>query len=444
MARLGVPDEYEVSIVSSRDTNDVLAILPFSNASWSRLRNAASAGSAVIPNGMSLTAPFGGLRPWDHALYIERNNAHVWSGPITGWSRTPDNQLTITASDASILFSKRLVGATRIYATTDANGNVTVPGNLVNLLQSLFSDALIGTTYDPFPIFRPTFVPDSYSGVPGGAPVQIYYGVPTGRELQVTRLERVSDVLQEFITAGQFFYTMIGSFLFVNEYAVRGNLSQPDLLSHATLSEQVVMDVPRIEVNGIDLTTRGFVGGSNSGANGHPVIGKFESYDASAWAYIASGYPPYVTSTLEAGRASTSPSSLNDSQDFRAEAASFVATVATPSLTIEQVQLSPNFSHPNLLPDLSNLLPGVRFIVNFDDPTPFLVPVSETKQVIRPGANTPSEASLWSGSVEHVRLDQLEVDVAIDGNGRLTETVKASLTPTVQWPVTAAGGKVVN
>lgn len=451
MARLGIPDEYEVSVVSSKDTTDVLAIMPYSEVKWSRIRNGVSTGSVTIPGaqgGIERCGFFGGLRTWDHALYITRNGYHVWSGPITSWNRPGDSaDLTITASDVSVLFAKRLVGVTRIYATTDTDGNVTIPGNLEDLLNDLFNFSLLGTSYDPFPIYRPTFVPDGYSGVPyhgSYLPIPVYQ-LPTGRELQVSRLERVSDVLSDFIRDGLFFYTMIGSFLFVNEYAVRAGLGGRDGISHPALSDQTVQGIPTVNVDGIDTATRGYIGGSNAGTNGYPVVAKFESYDKSAWAFIDPNYadPPYLTSVLESGRASTSPSTLQTSQDFGAEAAAYVASIATPSLTIEQVRLSPEFSHPYLNPDLSNLLPGVRFIVNFDETCAFNVPVSETRQIVMPGAATLSSRSLWSGVVQHVRLEQLEVTYTASDKGN-EETVLASLVPTVQWVVAGANGTVVN
>lgn len=449
MGRLGVAEEYEVQIVESKDTTNVLAIMPYSKLKWSRIRNGVSNGYATIPGadgGMERCGFFGGLRPWDHALYITRDGDHVWSGPITSWSRPGSSgDLEITASDVSILFAKRLVGVTKIYATKDADGNVTVPGVLVNLLDDLFDYSLLGTAYDPFPMFRPTFIPDTYSAVPiGGSAFSIpVYNVPTGRELQVTRLEKVADVLNEFIRDGLFFYTTIGSFLFVNEYAVRAGLGGIDGISHPTLSESTVQGLPTVNVDAIDMATRGFVGGSNAGATGHPVIAKFEAYDTSAWSFIDGSPPPYLASVLESGRASTNSSTLVTAQDFTAEAAAYVASVASPNLTIEQVVLSPDFSHPYLADDLSNLLPGVRFIVNFDETCAFNLPVSETKQVILPGAVNPSSASLWSGLIQHVRLEQLEVEVTVSSDG-VQEKVMASLMPTVQWVVQGAYGRVVN
>jgi len=148
--------------------------------------------------------------------------------------------------------------------------------------------------------------------------------------------------------------------------------------------------------------------------------------------YLANGDPPpYILSNIQVGRAS-----LSQFDDASVEAAAeLIATeVASPSLTIEQLQLAPSFGGRALLPSLDNLQPGTRFNVAFEDTCAFSVPTSRRVYMWNDYSQVYETVLGWAGDTTHARLDQLDFDVDEGG-----ETVKGSFTATVEIPLRIDG-----
>lgn len=73
--------------------------LPFSQLTWSRVRNDFSTSSITVPKGrFNNMLIVGGVQPWKHAVRIIRNGVLVWGGPVTAAEDHGDNY-TIQATD---------------------------------------------------------------------------------------------------------------------------------------------------------------------------------------------------------------------------------------------------------------------------------------------------------------------------------------------------------
>lgn len=429
MASLGVGD-YEVSIVFSSDPTQTIQVMPFSQLTWQRTINSPSQASFTIPGadgGIEACGTFGGLRPWDHMMVVERDGYTVWDGPILGWRRGDNGDVTINASDRSILFSKTLVGATRNY-----------PANSTSF-QDIMTSIIAAADFrnPPFPL---TF--DLAFGVNFALPN------PAEVDLHVERLDNLASVWSQIAESTDMFWTCRSDLVQFCEHKVRGGLTPEGIAgiyalgydnNWLTLSESTVIGLPVVAVDGAGLATRPYLGGASSGSSGHAIIVPVDLRTA-VW-YVQNGDPPpFILSTLQSGTANLSQS---DTASVATAAERLAVDVSTPNLTIEQLQLSPDFGGPALLPSLDNLLPGTRFNLGFEETCAFSVPTARYAYVYTPPNAPPAGpghqlgtvipvgaydyALAWAGDTVHVRLEQL--DVTVDDTG---EKVMGSFAPTVE------------
>lgn len=409
MASLGT-GEYEVGVVFSANPATTIAYLPWSNIQWQRTHNEASSAQFVIPGwdgGIECCGQFGGLRCWDHMLVVERNGYRVWDGPIVGWNRGDNGDVTVRAVDRSIFLKKTLVGT--LYA---AEGSLSMEQAIAAILNTADLDQ------SPWSL-----------GI--DASFEANFTTPAAPELDL-RAERLDVLATAFDTLAQstpLYWSCRGDLLQMCEYKLRGGLTMAAISgSHRLgydnnwpiLNEATVMDIPQVNVDGTDMATDPRVGGATEGSNGHAFVSTVDLRSV-AW-YIANGPPPpYIASVLQRG-----VSNLSQANEASIEAAAekLAVEVSTPTTTIEQVTLSPEFGGQALLPSLDNLMPGARMRLDFQETCAFNVPVSRAVWVN-------DTVLAWSGIVEHVRLDQLDVEVQVTDDG-VTEEVKASLTATVE------------
>ena len=189
MSSIGTPDEYIVQLVNGL-TDVVLYEFPWSQITWSRVRNDVSSATVTVPaedGGIECCRSFGMLKPWEQLLVIYRNGARVWDGPVIGWSRPAikqggDGRLTIRALDRFAITYKRLCGADRT-AKED-------PGSL---FYNILNQANIGNLG-----FGPPYI---YTLPSSGS----FVAKPANKvdaAIYVSRLERVYDAITALVQQG--------------------------------------------------------------------------------------------------------------------------------------------------------------------------------------------------------------------------------------------------
>lgn len=412
MASLGQGD-YTASIVFSSSPTTTIAVMPFSEIKWQRVNNKTSSASLVVPGadgGIECCGVFGGLRPWDHMLVVERNGYVVWDGPIIGWTRDPSGDLTIRALDRSSLFSKTLVGKTQLFPAGSA---------LETILRGLFTNGFVGPT--PFSLTIDYDWGTYFTPAPPGEV-----------DLHVERLDYLESVLSQLAQSTDLYWTCRSDLVQFCEYKLRSGLTAEGLTGvhlpgfdnrWPALSESVVTELPTVAVDGTNLATVVYLGGASSGANGHAVVDIVDLRSA-IW-YVDNGDPPpYILSSLQDGQGNLTQS---DTTSVTTAAEQRAVAVSTPNLTVEQIHLAPNFGGQTLLPSLDNLMPGCRFLLDFQETCAFNVPTSKRVYTYDTVSGQYDFTLAWAGDTRHVRLDQL--DVTVDDNG---EEVVASFTPTVE------------
>lgn len=413
MATLGTGN-YTVSIVFSADPTQTVGVLPWSKLSWQRVANQPSEAKFTIPHadgGIECCGIFGGLRPWDHMLVIERNNYVVWDGPILGFATDDDGNVEIRAADRSVLMAHLFIGATRLWPA----GTAELETILVRILEDIdFSNSPFGLTFDVD--FESYFLPPR----------------PADVDLHAERLDHLDTVIGQIAETTNLYWSCRSDVIQFCEYKARGGLTPEGIIpGHPlgfdnrwlTLSERTVLTRPRVVMDGTRLATQVLLGGSSSGSNGHAIIATVDLSTA-AW-YLAGGDPPpYILSTIPGGGPNLTQF---DVESVQAVAEQTAVEVSTPSLTIEQLQLAPSFGGRQLLPSLDNLLPGTRFNLAFENTCAFSVPSSRGVYAWSVISGGYDYSLAWAGDTMHARLDQLDVDVDEKG-----ETVKGSFTSTVE------------
>lgn len=388
MAFLGTPIEYEAVICESL-TGTTVKHLDWSSISWGRARNEITQADVTIPyedGGKLACGILSTTRGWNFMLRIERDGYTVWDGPITGMHRDEQGNVTVRAHDRFAIAYKRLIRVHRSYPLADNKS----PWNII---QELVSDALIGNiTYDPYPI----------SVVAGTGVLEA-----VGREYFPDRLERIYDVIQELIdSTHSAFFTQITTDCRLSEYDIRHDIPFPRLI----LNEKTTIGVPAVDIDWLDQATNIYAGGSAEGIAGFPQI-------ATATPYVG----VYVNGLLEKSAGSTQS---GDNTDLGYLATRLAVEAASGSLTVERLRLSPSFGCPEMMPDLSNLLPGVFCVVDFDETCAFDQPFTQYTETDITGYG------LTATSVQAVRLDTLEVKVTSSREG-VDEQVLGSFRPVI-------------
>lgn len=405
MASLGQAEEYEAVIVDSL-TEQPLLYLPWSVIKWQRIRNEISVASVVVAQGdggIECCGPIGGIFPWSQMLRIERNGGVVWDGPITGWSRPRSTRdLTIKAHDRAALIMKRLVAVHRSYVDTPPP----------EIIAELLLDAGIGVS-------SPAGYPNPYVISPGGL-----LTTPTEfatREYFVERLERVYDAVRE-LTENTYtgFYTCWTEDIITDELNIAATLG---LAAHGLapkLNEFTTIGLPGIDVDGLNMSTVVYAGGAGQGISGFPLI---EANSGNLGIFSVS---LLERAAAEARSATTS--------DLALIAGRGAAESLAPQVTLEQIQLSPLFGNEFMLADLSNLLPGCQFDLDFAETCAFQIPVSEYREA----SGVPGVA--YVTSITRARLDQLDTTVGKTEGGGIVEEMLASYRPIISADISHISG----
>lgn len=420
MAKLGNYVEYEAWVCES-DTGQPIVMLPWSSLKWQRCRNRISAAEVVVAAddlGRSCPGVMEHLRAWSRLLVIERDGAEVFRGPIMSWGRSDlssekPGDITVRALDKFAITTKRMVGATRV-------GIESAGAHFYQLLV----DAKIGD-----PVFDPYAL---------NTPAAVSYLTAFSREYRTERLERVSDCIDELVRSTNAFYTCVVDDVYADEQLIRNQLGVGtvfDDLGRAVkakgrpvLNERTTFAPPGIEVDGTDQITAAYVGGSNEGQSGAPLVGSSTAWDGD-----------YTYGLLESGRLSQKAKTQDD---VDAEALIYATEAATPAVTLEKVRLTAEFGSDNMAADLSNLLPGCWVDIDYDDTSAYDIAHIEVRYEYRTvvisavsyegSALTPVTAD----AITVARIEQIDVEVHDDGE----EFFYLSLTPTAEWDGTVPTG----
>jgi hypothetical protein len=386
MGVIGTPDEYEAYIVDSL-TQETQSILKWSSIDWQRIRNATSTASVRIApyDTEACRGALDGLTAWGNMLAIVRNGQRVWDGPVMGWS-TGDG-VTIRARDRSAMLAKRLVGADITYDTVFTYDVFT------DLVMTLLNDANMFTT-------GAGGMPYTYSAIPRGAGVGTTdIGVTVIGRLRVASLETLASVFASLTETVYFGWTQVMSELncYVDSF----------YLDSCVLSSETVVDGQlALTVQGDDIFT-----GKYKGATGQGIAG----FVSPAYPVLDSTYIPYglfgVVTDATSGAFKLSNFAVGANLPGQYDSGS-------PSLTLETLQLRPDFGSLLFEDDLSTLVPGCGWGVDFPNENALDVAFSHYYPA--------SIATETYQRVSYVSLEQLDVSVSRTETG-LKETMQASV-----------------
>lgn len=422
MPSLRCAQDYDVFVVDS-ETQAVLGRLPWAEIKWQRVSRKISVAEVTVAEwdgGIDCCSIFGGLFPWRQMLRIERDGHFVWDGPITGWGRPSianagARGVRIRAHDRFIITQKRLIGADRLFEQETAG----------TILYTLLTDALVGDiAYDPYPLYYPAAAGITYSTTgdslvnPDGTLVLF------DREYRYSRLETVYDAMTSLVDEAELFYTTKGDTVYMDEAAIRDSMGARGI--RPVLNELTCIDLPGIEVDGLNMATVAHVGTQGEGAAGSAMV-RYNAF----WVGL------YVGALLERGR---TVQSIQTVVDLHKQAQIDATRNVTPNITVEQVTLSEYFGGPMFNEGLANLMPGVRFDVDIEDSCAFDQVVVDIGWEYRVGyeeadfdqISVYQLTPLISERIETVHLNQLDVTVDVS-EGAMREAVKVSCAPTIEW-----------
>lgn len=451
MGVLGAPDEYTAAIIDGK-TEEPLVYLPWSKIQWQRAKNKVSTGSVFVADsdgGIESCGAIGGLRGWNQMLRIERNGAPVWDGPVTSWGRAAIlnpgvvRGFTVRAHDRLAIARRRLIG-TDLHATAGS-----YPAYMNEVPLKLMTDANLGVASTlPYNFTLPAISDfmtwgiyiDNYTG----ALSSIYpqspnsgYTVKIEREYRAARLEYVLDALDELCSRGILTYSQVASKMWASQMALQNLLGASG--SRPSLNEMTTVGIPAVEVDAFGQATVIYMAATSAGKAGFMQIST-----------VAPSTYTTVVGQLDLGIASESTAWSLPYQEYvdgytPVDAAGQLEATeaATPTTTIEQIELAPEFGSPTMNGDLSNLVPGVVFDVSYSETCAFNVPTSGASAEFRRYPKYDLSGSqlayaqvatpTYSTSIRAARLEQLDVDVSMDDSGAMTESVKASLVPFADW-----------
>ena len=254
--RLGCADDYRV-FVTAGDYETIIDGVGWSDLEWSRVLDEPSTAQVTVPDrygGLRCCAHLGGLVPWRYGLRIERNDAEVWSGPVTNVQRQAE-AFRVSASDVMARFQKRL--ATRDldfrFAMADAGRA------FLELIEQAHLDS------DPWQIHAP----------------DVTVGAAIARDILVRDFEMAWDILNDIAEASVDFWIGNGV-LYMHEpgtgwmyyssdgYTVRldGPYTGGGNLIYGTFTEDAFIGLPQWSVNGWAQTNTAWVPGADIGESG--------------------------------------------------------------------------------------------------------------------------------------------------------------------------------
>lgn len=389
MPVIGQPEDYQAVIVNSA-TSEPKFYLPWSSINWQRVRNEVSVASVTVAQanlGVTCCDILDNLMGWEDSLRIERNSAIVWDGPIAGLKPGSNGDVTLRASDRFAISMKRLVGAHRTLVST--------PNQII---RQLISDGAIGNpSFDPYPltISSPATTVESMT-----------------REYFVERLERIYDCIKEVCeNSSTGYFCCVTNTVHTNEATITDALGSHTSGLCPILSEQTTIGIPAVDIDFLGMATITYAGASGAGISG------FLLRQTSIAAQNI-----FLNSILE----QAAPSSrTGEATDLSLLAGRAAAEHAAPQATVEQAQLAPTFGSEFMRADLSNLIPGVQFRVDYETSCGFNFPVSEYRET----AGVPGLAYLLA--IVGVRLDQLDVTASRSEGGGIDEKISASCRPVI-------------
>lgn len=398
MGEIGTASEYDVLIANTLWENSEVtwrsSSVNWGSITWQRARNTTSIAEVTIPGvaiGLGDCGVLSNLKAWDRAIWILRDGVRVWDGLVTGW-KTTGGDLTITARDRSSMFAKRLVGVDRDFTDTDLYE--VVAGLLVNC-------GLVTYVEDPVSPSNPFYltVTPNYLDDPSSLVIT--------REYRVARLDKIDKVIAELVDTAGLEWSILNSEM---RLSAKGLWSGNDSFGYAVLDpvlneRTIVGGVLDVTVDGSAVATQMYVGSDSAGPSG---FANRTNVNNGTYSDIA----------LQEGI----PESQINPGDSPARAA-FVngAKLATPDVTLEKVQLSPRFGSRSFPSDLTWLVPGVIYPIDFPDSCALNIPIVTMNLF-------DYEMTAESATVDHVRLDQLDVKVERHDDGSLSETFLGSFT----------------
>lgn len=454
MGTLGTPYEYNVVIADSQ-TLEPLAYLPWSSINWQRSRNKITGAEAFIAiedlgiyqNGKPLV---NALRTWNQLLRVERNGAYVWDGPLLGWGFTSKRVrgqdkfgLTLRAWDRWVISKKRKIGGDLMMSWP--GGFWPLPpsplptpwgpfggGNMAYAL--MYSAALYEAAPDlPYPITLParTDFPSGLGRSPTGIEPNFCVSLPLEREWRTSKLEYLSDALDEIAGFGYLSYAQVLDKLWVNDETIRNTLGVRG--SRPVLNEHTALSTLGVQVDGFDQINVAYTARQGTGKSGYATVTTADILPFTS-----------VIGTLEGGfivdqanDRGGNPGPSNATMQAQVQ----LYRQGGPAITIEQIPLAPSFGSPTMNDDLSNLLPGAIVDVDFPEQSGLEIPFLDVIVVDRRWAYSTNLGYELSGSlltpvfdtsITKARMEQIDVTVTSDAGG-IFEEVKASLVPWADW-----------
>lgn len=451
MGRLGVAEEYTAVIIDGF-TEEPLIYLPWSKIRWQRARNKMSTASVFVADsdgGIESCGAIGGLRAWNQVLRIERNGSSVWDGPITSWGRAAIlnpgvvRGFELRAHDRLAIVHRRLIRVD-LHAVYGQ-----YPCQVHEVPLKLMTDANLGVAGTlPYNFSLPTIDDFNtwgqyFTNFGGQGPVIDLTLGPAGhtvvieRDYRAARMEYALDCLTELAARGIVTYSQVTSKMWVDQYVTQNLLGPPG--TRPALSEGTTVGVPAVEVDAFGQASVVYSGATSAGKAGFlqisafapttytSVIGQLDLGivgESTAWSLPYQQYQDGYTPVDEAGQLTAAAS-------------------ATPTVTIEQVTLAPDFGGPLFEDGVGGLVPGVIFDIAYSETCAFNVPVSGVSaeyrrmptsdltltQVCYAFVMTPTQ----SATVGAARLEQVDVDVDVSDKGVMSESVKVSLVPYADW-----------
>jgi hypothetical protein len=196
--------------VTHRSGGFVTASGVLTEVSWSRTINDASTASVTIGvSGADCCAELSGLRSWSQWLNVYRDDAFVWSGPVTGVEWSADS-VTVTATDLIGLLDRRVPHQNFTFTDTD----------VTEIARQLVEDGL---------------APDD----PGHTTTVIGAAMVTGGRTYTQNVGQTADHLRDLADGGMDFSATGNNIIILPDSFcdVVGRLSDADLPEGVTVTE---------------------------------------------------------------------------------------------------------------------------------------------------------------------------------------------------------------
>jgi hypothetical protein len=331
--RLGCALSYGVYLTDA--TYDrVIDRVQWKDLSWERVLDDISTASATLPDelgGALCVARLGGLLPWAYGLKIERNDAEVWSGPITNVGRQGDN-IVVSAQDILVRYRKRFV--TRTSPHNHDGGDAGV------MLAHIFEHA--GLDADAWSLPCP----------------EVTVGVPVSRRFLPMEFKYAWDLISELLESAVDLFVMNGTlyvwepgagwrYQAVYKRTLDGAYNSNYDLVYGTFTEQAWTKRPDWSIDGMSQANYVAVPSSDSGEFGYRIAAVTQSLDSQ----VAFGVLDMVDPNPIELPADQPPTTSNNL--LKARANTLAALRAFAPAIIENGTLSEDAPV-----DMDNLIPG--------------------------------------------------------------------------------------